>query len=139
MDHRESRLAPDRVVGPDLGERDSVVLAQPTRHVGRPCGNIQIERAADLGEVRPLRHGFEMVDRLGRLHLDDAVVAPAVLRARQHEVWEYGPRHPAYRRGLLLSEVDGHGEAPAPTRLKLADDPIVLELLANGSEEDGGH
>ncbi len=89
--------------------------------------------------MRPLSHRFKKVDRLGGLNLDDTVQTPAVLCARQHEVWIHGPGFRAHGRGLLLSMVDRHREAPAQSALKLADNPIVFELLANRSEKNGGH
>jgi hypothetical protein len=72
MHHRESRLVPNRVIAPDFGDVHLVLGREAARDIHGTRRNIEMKRRACASEVRPLRHGFEMVDRFGRLNLDRA-------------------------------------------------------------------
>src|SRR5262249_48334521 len=82
----------------------------------------------------PLRHRLEVVDRLGRLDLDDADQLPPALL--QDQIGIPGRRAAAHRRRLLVAGVDCDVELSLVLRLEQANDPIVLELLAHGPHED---
>jgi hypothetical protein len=77
-----------------------------------------------------------MIDGLRRLDFDNAKQFPAALGRLQHEVRK--PRRRAIPHGhrLLVAGVDGHLELSLVLRLEQANDPIVLELLADGPHED---
>ena len=92
---------------------------------------------AQLRERHPLRHRFEMIDRLDRLDLDDAEQLAAAL-ALQHEIRV--PRGwAAHWRRLLVPWVDRDFRFSLIFRLKQANDAVVLELLSDRPHEDWAH
>ena len=94
-------------------------------------------KGGQLAERPPLRHRFEVVDRLNRFDLDDAKQLLAAV-ALQHEVGK--PRvRPADAGGLLVPRIDRDFEFPFIFRLKQADDAVVLELLPDWPDEDWAH
>ena len=118
MCHRKSFLVADRVIAPDLGNRDPVSLTQLQRDVCRTGWNIQIKRAAHLPEVRPFGHCLEMVDGLNRLDLDDAMQPSCSLDAGEHQVRVHDTRAGAHAaRLLLLIDIDPYQESPSQTGL----------------------
>src|SRR4029077_7097120 len=96
-----------------------------------------MKRHAQLRERHPLRHRFEMVDRLDRLDLDDAEQLAAAL-ALQHEIRVPRGRSPHWRR-LLVAWVDRDFGFSLIFRLKQANDAVVLELLSDRPHEDWAH
>src|SRR5438045_5088794 len=96
-----------------------------------------MEWHAQLRERHPLRHRFEMIDRLDRLDLHDAKQLPAAL-ALQHEIGVPGGRS-AHGRRLLVPRVDRHVELSLIFRLEQANDAVVLELLSDRPHEDWTH
>src|ERR1041384_7534035 len=93
---------------------------------------------AQLGEPGPLRHRFEMIDRLDRLDLDDAeqlaaalVLADEVWKPRARSRWRSGDR-----RGLFVAWIDGDVELSLIFRLQQANDAVVLELLPDWPDEN---
>ena len=92
---------------------------------------------AQPGEGRPLRHCFQVVDRLGRLDLDNAEQSLAAL-ALQHEIGIPG-RWSAHRSGLFIARVDRDFEFSFIFRLEQANDAVVLELLSDRPHEDWAH
>ena len=111
VDEREPHLVADRVIAPDLGDVNLVVLAEPPRDIDHAGRHIQVERRAQLGEVRPLRQRFEVVDRLAGLHLDDGLQLMAAFLRLKHEVGIDGGRAGADGDVLL-----GAGFIPASYR-----------------------
>jgi hypothetical protein len=89
------------------------------------------------GERRPLRHRLEVVDRFRGLYLDGAQELSPAIRRLEDQVWIPRRCSHNYRDGLLLTGVDGNFELSLVFRLKQANHPIVLQLLANGPHEDG--
>jgi len=101
----EPHLIADRVVAPDFGDVNVVVLAQPSGDVDHPARYVEMERGADLRKVRPLGQGFEMIDRFARFHFDDNLkaVAPVLRRENQVGIQRCGSR--SYGGILLDSRV----------------------------------
>jgi hypothetical protein len=86
--------------------------------------------------MRPLGHRLEVIDRFGALDLDDA---SQLLVAREHEIGKERQRSELDRGGLIFAEVERHLELPLVLLLEMPDEAIVLELLSNGPDKDGGH
>src|SRR5207248_8078103 len=74
---REPHLIADRVVTPDLGDEDMVVLAKTPGDVDHPGGHVEMTRRARSRKVRPLRQRLEMIDRFAGLDLDYPLEAVA--------------------------------------------------------------
>jgi len=131
MNEREARLVGDRVIAPDFRDGHCVLDAEASRDVDGGCRDVQMKRGANPAEMRPLRHRFEMVDRLGGFHFDDAFEALAFPRRREHQVRKHLPRADANASGLFFPHVRRHIVLTLELRLKKADDPVVLELLTD--------
>jgi hypothetical protein len=139
VNQREPRLITQRVEAPDLGNVDLVLRGQPSGHLDRSGWDIQMERRAGSSQVGPLRHGLEMVHRLGCLDLDGSRQLVRSISGCKYKI----------REDLHLSDSNGHGLRVANVCHHLAlalqahqeepDDAIVLELLAHGADEDGAH
>ena len=98
-----------------------------------------MKRRPKLGEMRPLRERLQMVDRLSGLDFDDRLDPLATLLRVEHEVG-IDRRRTTADRGVLLGSGVHLRLIPAPAlRLEEADDPIVLELFADGPDQDGAH
>jgi hypothetical protein len=81
----------------------------------------------------PLRHGLEVVYRLGALDLDESREFPS---GGNHQIGIERPRTNLDRRHLLVADVDGDLHLLFLVfRLKESNEAIVLELLANGPNE----
>ena len=72
MNHRETCLVPNRVIAPDFGNVDLVFCRQPFGDIDRTRRHIEMKGHPGPPEMRPLRHGFEVIHRLRRFHLDRA-------------------------------------------------------------------
>jgi CheY-like chemotaxis protein len=84
----------------------------------------------------PLRERFQVIDRLARFNLDDALHAAPTLSRVQHQVRVNLKRSSLDGRVPLLADV-GHDVVLAlELGLEVADDPVVLELLPDWSDED---
>ena len=110
----------------------SGVLDHPRRHV-------QMKRRAQFCEMRPLRQRLEMVDRLPRLDLDDALQPVAALLRGQHEVRKHRRGTGADGRVLLVAGVHARFVLAPPFGLQQANNAVVLELLADRPHEDRAH
>ena len=87
----------------------------------------------------PLRQRLEMIDSLSGFDLDDRLNSLAPFLGVKHEV-RIERRWPAANRGVLLGSRVYLCLIASPTpRLQETDDTIVLELFANGPDEDGAH
>ncbi len=95
-----------------------------------------MKRRAETGERRPLRHRLEVVHRFRGFNLDGAQEPAAAIGRVEHEIRVPGQRPGGHRRRLLVARIDGHVEVSLVFRLKQANDPIVLKLLANRPHED---
>ncbi len=136
MNERESRLVAERVIAPDLGDFDLIVLTQAARILDRAAGDVQMKRRAHSRQRRPLRQRFHVVDGFAGLDLDDALDLPSALKRRQNQIGIQRRAANGDTRGLLGPGVDGDGEAPFPASLQLADDAVVLELFPDGTDQN---
>ena len=124
------------MVAPQLGDVHLVFREEPPRDFHRHGRNVEVERGAGAAEMRPLRHGFEMVHRFARLDFDDPLEPVSAIDRRQHEVREHLPDAHLDAGRLLVADVDRHVMSSLELRLEKADDPVVLELLSNRTNED---
>jgi hypothetical protein len=134
---REPQLIAERVVRPDLSNWNLKIRAKPARRVNAASRHVEVKRRAESRERRPLRHRLEIVHRFSRFNLDNAEQLAPTLRRLQHEVGVPRRRTRSHRRCLRIARVDGDVELSLIFRLQQANDPIVLELLADGPHEDG--
>jgi len=131
---REPELVPQRHVGPELRDAYLVLLAEPPRDIYRLLRNIELEGHGRPAHVSPLGHGLEVVDRLPRLDLDDAL-DPSGRRGRlQHQVGIEGGGTDLDRHVPLVTDVDLDLVTLLPLGLEQPDDAVVLELLAHGPD-----
>ena len=98
-----------------------------------------MERHLGAAEVRPLRHGLEVIDRFSRLDFDSPGQLPAAVGRRQHEIWKELDLPHSHRQGLRLADVGHDVPFPLQADLKKSDDAVVLELLAHGAHKNGAH
>lgn len=94
-----------------------------------------MERRAGAAEVGPLRHGLEMVNRLGGLDLDSPQqLVPPVAR-RQDEVRKNLDLPDLDRNGLAVADIGNDLLPLLEADLEQPDDPIMLELLADRAHQ----
>ncbi len=139
VDERESHFVADRVITPDLVHMNLVVLAQPAGNIHHSGWHIQMEVGLELGEVRPLGQGLEVVHRLARFNLDDNPQPMAPLLREKDQVRKESGR-PTADGGLLFSAkvYTGFVSAAKP-RLQEANNTVVLELFADRPYQNGTH
>ena len=137
MNKRETNLIADLVIRPDFGHRNLHILAETARNIDHRHRNVQVKLRAEPGKGGPLRHRLEMIDRLCGfdLHDPEELPAPTVL---ENQVRIPG-RRPANRRRLLVPRIDRNFELSLIFRLELANDAVVLELLADRPHENWAH
>jgi hypothetical protein len=137
MDQRETQLIAEGVIGPHFSNGNLKIVAEPPRAVDAAGRHVEMERRPKTRERCPLRHRLEVIDRLGRLDLDDAQQFPPALVRLQNQIRIPEGRSGTDPRRLFGSRIDGDVELSLILRLQQSDDPIVLELLADGPHEDG--
>jgi hypothetical protein len=139
MDHREPRLIADRVEAPDLRDVHAVLCGQAARNVHASGGHVEMERRAGPAEVRPLRHGLQVIDGFGRLDLDCPHELPARICRREHEIRKY--LHLPYpdRDRLIFADVDGDFMLALELELQQANDTVVLELFPDRPDQNWAH
>jgi len=126
-----------RPVGPDLADGGVIGFGEPLSRVEDVDGNVEMEGYAGFGKMGPLRHRLEVVHRLGALDLDESREFPS---GGDHQIRIERARANLDGRGLLVADVDGDLRLLFLVfRLKESDEAIVLELLANGPNEDWRH
>ena len=138
LDQREPHLIAERVVRPDLGDRESAGrrtdawrcrCSMPGRTGGKGARNARTSPTATSPRgCSPTRRS-----RPRRC-------PAACARVRSTAARGPGTRATAlsrHRHRLLVAGIDGDVELSLVFRLEQANDPIVLELLANGPHEDG--
>ena len=127
------------MIGYDLGDRNLVVRAQSPRHIHGDRRHIQVKRCAQFRKPRPLGQRFEMVDRLPRLHFDNALKLAASIGGHQHDIRIHGRRTAPDDCVLFLTGIDSNLKSSSKTGLQQADDAIVFELLADGPHQNRTH
>jgi len=100
-----------------------------------------MKRRAQTGERHPLRHGLEMIDRLGRLDLNHTKQLPTafVLKDEVGEPWGRSRGWSTDRRVLFVARIDRDFELSLIFRLQQANDAVVLELLPDWPDENWAH
>jgi hypothetical protein len=116
-----------------------VVGAEPPRNLDHLSRNIQMERRALPAKGDPFGQRFEMVHRFDRLHFDDGGHFLASILGRQHDVGKDRRGTRTDRDILFGAGVDRGIETTAKPGLEKADDPVMLQLLADRPYEDGAH
>ncbi len=139
LDEREARLIADRVEAPELRHVHLILCDEAPRDFDDARGHVQMKGRAHAAEVRPLRHRLEMIDGLPGFDLDDPFEPLPLVRRRQHEIRKHLTWADLDAGGLLLPYVDGHVVPPFQSSLQQPDNPIVFELFANRSHQDGAH
>ena len=120
------------MIAPDLGNRDPVLLTQVQGDVCRAGWNIQIERTPHLPELHPLGHRFEMVNRFGRLDLDDAMQPPCSCGVGKHQVRVHQVRARAHAGPLaFIFDIDPDQISPSQAGLKQPNHTVVFELFSD--------
>jgi hypothetical protein len=98
-----------------------------------------MERRAGSSQMRPLRHGLEMVDRLGCLDLDGSRQLVCTVRGCKYKIGEDLHLSDSNGDGLRFADVCHHLTLALQAHQEEPDDAVVLELLAHGADEDGAH
>jgi hypothetical protein len=135
----EPRLVANRVVAPDFGDVHLVLGREAPSNVDRAGRHVKVKGSASSSEMRPLRHGFEVVDGFCRLDLDRSREASCPICRRQYDVGEYLDLADLDWSRLLLSDVGLNLMPALQSRLQEPDDSVVLELLADRPHQDRAH
>jgi hypothetical protein len=133
----EVNLLAEGDIRPQLGHVDLPGGDEAPGRVDGRDGHVEEERRTRLAKGGPLVGRLEVVDRLHGLDLDDALHAPGRLCRGEHEVGKMDGLSDLQRGAALVADVGVDQEAALPLLLQQADYPVVLELFANGSDEDG--
>ena len=96
-----------------------------------------MKQRAQFAECPPLRHRFEVIDRFGGFHLDNAQELPSSILRLQDEIGIPWRLTCLDRCRLLIARIDGNLEFSSIFRLKQANKPIMLKLLPNRAQENG--
>jgi hypothetical protein len=139
MDQGEPGLVADRVVAPDFGDVHLVFGRQPARDIDGTGRNIEMEGRSCSPKMGPLRHGFEMVHRLGRFYLNCPREAPRAIRRGQDNVGENLDLADLDRGRLLFTDVRLNLVPALQPCLQEPDDSVVLELFADRPDQDRAH
>ncbi len=80
-----------------------------------------------------------MIHRLASFDFDDRLKATASLEGREDEVWIESGRARPNGNVLLVAGIDTRVELTSALCLQQPNDPVMLELLANGPHQDRTH
>lgn len=139
MNERETDLIADEMKAPDLADVDLIVLAEAPRDVDHAGRHVEVERHAQLPEMRPLRQRLEMVHRFARFDFHDRLEPMPPFERLEDQVRKYQRRATADPRVLFAPRIDP-GLVPAPVLgLQQANDTVVLELLTHRPDQDWAH
>ena len=98
-----------------------------------------MKRGPGAPQMRPLRHGFQVIDRFGGFDFNGAHQPVAPFRRRQHQVGEYLDLPYLHWYGLVLPDVGDYVVPPLQLDLQQPDDPVMLELLTNRTYQNRTH
>jgi hypothetical protein len=90
-------------------------------------------------EMRPLRHGFEMVDRFGGLDFNRQHELVPPVRRCQDEVRKNLDLPDADRNGLVFPDVRHDVMATFESNLQQSNHTVVLQLLADRANQYRAH
>ena len=139
MNQREARLIAKRMETPDLRDVHLVLGCEPSRNLNRSGRHVQVKRRSGPTQVRPLRHGFEVVDRFGGFYLDRSDQLVAAVGRRKYQIREELHLPDANWSGLRFTDVRHDVALALEAHHEESNDAVVLELLAHGADEDGAH
>ena len=139
MNQREAGLISQRMEAPYLSDVHLVLGRQPSCNLNRACRHVQVKGRPDLTQVRPLRHGFEVVDGFGRFYLDRPDQPVAAVGRRKYQIREELNLPDANWSGLRFTNVRHDVALALEAHHEESNDAIVLELFAHGADEDGAH
>ena len=139
MHECKTDLVANCMVAPDFPNENVAVLAQAARDIHHARRDIQMERGADLGKVRPLRQRLQMIDRLPRLDLNNSLKAMTAFLREQDEVRIQGGRPGADRGVLFDARIHAGFELTAKLALQEADNPVMLQLFPDRPHENRTH
>jgi hypothetical protein len=139
MHHGEPCLIANRVVAPDFGHVDLVLGGKPTCDVYRSGGDIKVKRRTRASKMRPLRHGFEVIDGLGGFDLNRSHQLMASVSRRQHEIGKNLHLADSHGDRLLFANVRDDVVTTLESNLQESNDAVVLQLLANRANEYRAH
>jgi hypothetical protein len=139
VNQREAGLISQGMEAPYLSDVHLVLGREPSSDLNGACRHVQVKGRSDLTQVGPLRHGFEVVDRFGRFHLDRSDQPVAAVGRRKYQIREELNLPDANWSGLRFTNVRNDVALPLEAHHEESNDAIVLELLAHGADEDGAH
>ena len=123
-------------VRPDFGWPGPIRRAQSPRGVVAGYWDVQVKRNLGSGEVHPLCHRLEIVDRFAGLNFHKA---RELLAVRQHQIGEKRTGSDLDRNHTLVPHVDGGVKFSVVFGLKESNEPVMFELFPNRPHKDGRH
>ena len=90
-------------------------------------------------QVGPLRHRFQMIDRFGRFHLDRSHQLVPAIGGGQDQIGKDLHLADSHRRSLILPDIGDHVVPALEPDLQEADNPVMLELFANWTDQYRAH
>ena len=139
MNQSETRLIADGVEAPEFGDVHLVLGRESPRDVDTANRDVQMKGYACPSEMRPLRHRFEMVDRLCGLNLHSAFELVPLVGGGEDQVRIYLDWTNLDRDRLVVADVDHDVVPTLQACLEQTNHAIVLELLAHGPDEYRAH
>jgi hypothetical protein len=136
MDDREARLVADEQIAPDFGDLDVVVLAETARNVDHIRGDVEMEGRFHPRKVRPLRKGLEVVDRFSCLYFNHRLEAMTAVWRHENEIGIQRGGTDTNRNVLFVARVHPGFVLPPEFRMKEPDQPVVLQLFADGPHQN---
>ena len=129
----------DRVVAPDFRDVHLVLGRQATRDVHRSGRDVEMKGRARASDMRPLRHRFKVIDRLGGFDLNRSHQFVSALSRGEHEVGKNLDLSDPDRHRLLFANVRGDIVTTLQANLQESNHTVVLQLLANRANEYRAH
>jgi hypothetical protein len=86
-----------------------------------------------------LRSGFEVIHRFRRLDLDSSHQLSSAIRRGQHQIGKDHHLTDPDRHRLVFADVGDDVVSALEADLKQPDDAVMLELLADRTDENGAH
>ena len=98
-----------------------------------------MKRSSRATKMRPLRHGFEVIDGLGGLDLNRSHQFMSPVRRGEDEIRKNLDLTDPYGHRLLFANVRGDVMTTFQANLQESNDTVVLQLLANRANEYRAH
>jgi hypothetical protein len=136
MHKGEAGLVADRVKAPEFRHVHVVLGCQPPGDIDTTCRDVQVKGRPRTSEVGPLGHGFEVVDRLGRLDLHSTHELLSPIGRREEQIGVNLDLTDLYGNCLVVTDVDDDVVTAFQLDLQQADDTVVFELFTNRPDEN---